>query len=67
MGLSSMVADDVRSWFTEKVLEGRSIDSLSRQNQYNARNMLAGFLQCCEKFNHLSQVESATLFKELAK
>jgi len=40
---------------------------MNEQNQYNCCNMLAGFLQSCEQFGHLSHEESQELFKELTK
>jgi hypothetical protein len=58
----------VRNWWAHDVLiEGKDILLLSSENQYNCRNMLAGFLQACEKFGHLTHDESQELFMELAK
>ena len=36
-----------------------------RQNQYNMMNMLAGFLQACERFGNLTHQEADELFHEL--
>ena len=57
----------VRNWFSKDLLKGKDIDILSSENQSNVRNMLAGFLQACEKFDHLSAGEAEKLFMELAK
>lgn len=59
------VEKKVRDWW--KDLTNNNIESLSEQNQYNCRNMLAGFLQACEKFELLTHDESQKLFMGLAK
>ncbi len=39
--------------------------SASVEYQYNMLNMLAGYLQACETFEHLSHEEAQKLFQEL--
>jgi len=43
----------IREWF-HGCTNGRNLKSLSFENQYNVRNILAGFLQSCEIFGHIS-------------
>lgn len=57
----------VRLWWGDTISPATDIVLLSYQNAYNCRNMLAGFLQACEKFGHLTHEESQDLFEELAK
>ena len=57
----------VRNWWINNLLEKRDIALMSEQNAYNCRNMLAGFLQACEQFGHLTNEECKSLFKELAR
>jgi hypothetical protein len=57
----------VRLWWKETISPAKDVVNLSYQNAYNCRNMLAGFLQACEKFEHLTHEESQDLFQELAK
>lgn len=60
----------VRNWWINDLLaktHEHDITLMNEQNAYNCRNMLAGFLQACEQFGHLTPEESQKLFKELAK
>jgi len=59
------VEEQVQDWWKE--LTNNTIELLSDQNQYNCRNMLAGFLSACEKFELLTHNESQKLFMGLAK
>jgi hypothetical protein len=39
---------------------------MNESNRYNCRNMLAGFLQACERLGCMTHDEAQTLFAELA-
>ena len=55
----------IRNWFYHSCLNHQTFKNLNHQNQYNTRNLLAGFLQACETFKHITRDEGAMLFKEL--
>ena len=55
------VKEIIRSFWTELGNFPRE----NRQNQYNMMNLLAGFLQACERFGHLTHLEADELFHEL--
>ena len=57
----------VCNWWINNLLENQDITLMNEQEAYNCRNMLAGFLQSCEQFGHLTPEECGSLFKELAK
>jgi len=58
----------VRVWWKELIYPAVDVTHVVPfQNAYNCRNMLAGFLQACEKFEHLTHEESQNLFEKLAK
>jgi hypothetical protein len=52
-----------RNWF-HKLGDFQLMD---RTNQYNTLNLLAGYLQACEEFGHLTHDQAAELFTELTE
>jgi len=55
----------IRNWFYQSCLNRQTFKNLNYQNQYNVRNLLAGFLQACETFKHITRDEGTKLFEEL--
>ena len=53
----------VRNWWNKL----GDFKLMNTTNQYNLCNLLAGFLQSCEQFGHLTHDESQALFRELTK
>lgn len=59
--------DVVRKWWTTDVQSDQSYKEMSVQNRYNVCNMLAGFLQACEKLELLTHKQAQDLFTELVE
>jgi hypothetical protein len=58
--------EKIRLWF-HNARNRQPMSALSEQNQYNVRNLLAGYLQSCEDFGHITHEDAAALFRELAE
>lgn len=55
----------VIDWWDNSVQDRQQYSEMSPQNKYNCDNMLAGFLQACEKFDLMTHDEAQELFSEL--
>ena len=64
--MNAETEEKIRLWF-HNAKNRQPMKALSEQNQYNVRNLLAGYLQACEGFGHITHEEAAALFRELAE
>ena len=64
--MNAETIEKIRTWFYD-ARNRVPLKCLNAQNQYNVRNLLAGYLQACEGFGHISHEEAGAIFRELAE